>query len=126
MSNTVFILGAGASKESGAPLMNKFLDVSEQFWNVEKLGAAYDSFKNVFDAIGLLQAVHSKAQLDIRNIESIFAAFEMAKTLDSFPGQSPENIDNLIKSLKIVIVETLQRSIVHNVIKSYRCILKTT
>ena len=28
MSKTVFILGAGASKKSGAPLMNDFLDVS--------------------------------------------------------------------------------------------------
>jgi NAD-dependent SIR2 family protein deacetylase len=111
MSNTVFILGAGASKEACAPLMNEFLDVSENLLKAGDLGAAQISFKNVFDAIGNLQLVHSKAQLDIQNIESIFAAFEMAKTLDSFPGQSPDNIDNLIKSLKIVIVETLQRTI---------------
>ncbi len=29
MSQTVFILGAGASKESEAPLMNDFLDTAE-------------------------------------------------------------------------------------------------
>jgi len=30
MSKTVFILGAGASKEAGAPLMNEFLDSARE------------------------------------------------------------------------------------------------
>jgi len=107
MSDIVFILGAGASKEAGAPLMNEFLDVSRNLLEVENLGTARNSFQKVFEAIGALQRVHSKAQLDIQNIESIFAAFEMAKTLEAFPDRLPDDIDDLIKALKTVIVETL-------------------
>jgi len=32
MSKTVFILGAGASKQSGVPLMGEFLDVEDIIW----------------------------------------------------------------------------------------------
>jgi hypothetical protein len=71
MATTVFILGAGASHEGGAPLMAEFLDVARELRvGNEKLPFA-NSFDIVFNAISALQKVHSKAQLDIRNIESV-------------------------------------------------------
>jgi hypothetical protein len=38
MSNTVFILGAGASKQAGAPLMKDFLDTAHALWKTGKVG----------------------------------------------------------------------------------------
>ena len=108
MSQTVFILGAGASKESGAPLMAEFIDVAERVWR-EIRGADPRSrhFETFFRAIGELQAVHSKAILDIKNIESVFAAFEMAQTLGRFGDYTQEQLDELLESTKQVIAATL-------------------
>ncbi|MGD2109800.1 MAG: hypothetical protein PVI86_10445 [Phycisphaerae bacterium] len=111
MANTVFILGAGASKEAGAPLMNEFLDEAHRLWKMGDVHDANEDFKRVFQGIGALQRVHSKAQLDIHNIESVFAAFEMSKTVNTFPGHDADCIDGLIKSLKKLIVHTLEQNV---------------
>jgi hypothetical protein len=78
MSNVVFILGAGASKQAGAPLMANFLDVSTDLLRANRVGESKVHFERVFTAIGGLQAVHSKAQLDLNNIESIFTALDIS------------------------------------------------
>src|SRR5437870_2326703 len=70
MTKTVFILGAGASKKAGAPLMDEFLDVAEGRWKVGAAGKSEESFKSVFKGIAALQDVHSKARLDFNNIEA--------------------------------------------------------
>ncbi|MHB1587420.1 MAG: hypothetical protein ACYCRH_08255 [Acidiferrobacteraceae bacterium] len=97
MADVVFILGAGASKEGGAPLMADFLDVARTLWETQKVSTSAPAFETVFKAIGHLQQVHSKAELDIINIESVFAAFEMGKLLGRLPGYSAADIDGLIK-----------------------------
>ena len=111
MSSTVFILGAGASKLAGAPLMNDFLDVAHDLWRLDYATGDFSKpFETVFKGISQLQRVHSKSRLDINNIESVFAAFEMAKTLCSFAEYSAEDIDALLKALRQLIVLTLQRT----------------
>lgn len=113
MSKHLFILGAGASAEAGAPVMSNFLDTAQDlFWtnNVRNR----EAFKNVFENIGKLQSVHSKSQLDIVNLESVFNAFEMARLIDRLDELKGQQIDSLIRDLKIVIVETLDRSIIFN------------
>ena len=114
MSKTVFILGAGASKDSGAPLMNEFLDRSRKLYSSGECGERFrEDFEHVFYAISKLQRIHSKSVLDIFNIEEVFAAFEMAKLINKFPGDEFNNeadIDHLIKSLKRVIYVTLTKS----------------
>ena len=111
MSNVVFILGAGASRQCGAPLMADFLDVASHLYRTGQCSGKEEHFKRVFEAIGALQAVHSKAQLDLNNIESIFTAFEMANVLNKLPNHTPESIPSVIASLKEVIVTTLERTI---------------
>ena len=83
MSNTVFVLGAGASKEAGAPLMADFLEVADEIRARKNLIGQYtlDRFNQIFEARGSLQSIFSKADLDIHNIESLFAAFEMIDLL---------------------------------------------
>lgn len=111
MSSVVFILGAGASKECGAPLMAEFLDVASNLYQTGVVGDKKAHFERVFNAIGLLQAVHSKAQLDLTNIESIFNALDMANLLGKLPGFEAEEIPTLIASLKELIVKTLELTI---------------
>ncbi|MCH7479465.1 MAG: hypothetical protein IIA14_15370, partial [SAR324 cluster bacterium] len=112
MSDVVFVLGAGASKEGGAPLMAEFLDVADHLWRSNSVKEKNQHFENVFKGRGALQAIHSKSQLDFNNIESVFATFEMAKILEKMPGHSLTQINDLIISLKELIVETLQSTLV--------------
>jgi len=111
MSNIVFILGAGASKDCGAPLMNDFLDTAFNLWKTSEVDEKEEHFERVFRAISSLQRVHSKSQLDINNIESVFTALEIAKVLGKLPGFKKEDIPEVINSLKEVIVATLERTI---------------
>lgn len=48
MSEIVFILGAGASKETGALLIKEFLNVANQLNRSENL----EEFKSDFDKVG--------------------------------------------------------------------------
>ena len=111
MSDVVFILGAGASKQCGAPLMAEFLDVANSLLRKKEVDAEREHFDRVFNAIGALQAVHSKAQLDLTNIESVFTALEIARVLGKLPGSKAEDIPIVISSLKEVIVKTLEMTI---------------
>ena len=51
---TVFILGAGASRAAGGPLMSDFLDYSEKLIRLKRDGViqAKKAFDDVFDALG--------------------------------------------------------------------------
>lgn len=108
MSNVVFILGAGASHECGAPLMGNFLDVASDLLRGKKVPEKSIEFERVFSAIGSLQAVHSKAQLDLNNIESIFTVLELGRIIQRVPGLSNEDIPKAIAALKELIVKTLE------------------
>jgi hypothetical protein len=108
MSDVVFILGAGASKQAGAPLMADFLDASRDLLAKRQTGTAEESFFNVFKAIGGLQSVHSKSGLDIGNVESVFGAFEMGKILKKLPGYDSTETDRLIHDMKVVISKTVE------------------
>ena len=61
MSQTVFILGAGASRQAGAPLMRDFLDIAANLWKSGEVEQDEEHFKNVFNQIGGFQVVHSKS-----------------------------------------------------------------
>lgn len=109
MANTVFLLGAGASKRAGAPLMYDFLDVAHDLWKAKKVDA--QSFETVFKGISALQQVHSKSMLDIYNVEAVFAAFEMAKTFGRFATYTMDEIEALIVAMRDVIVRTIDATI---------------
>jgi len=100
MSNIVFILGAGASKQSGVPIMNEFLDTADLLFKNGIFREKEEIFKLVREGISKLQAVHSKSRLDVNNIESVFNAFDMAKTLGKFPGL--EELEEIYKDNKII------------------------
>src|ERR1700687_3169776 len=108
MADVVFILGAGASATAGAPLVNNFLEKANDILLAKQAGEYEDDFRTVFDAIGALQQAQPKADLDLRNLESVFTAFEMAEMVR--PGFFAERQvrGSPVKSIKNVIVHTLE------------------
>jgi hypothetical protein len=108
MADLVIILGAGASCDSGAPMMGDFLDRARHLLDTGLVNDWRNEFELVFRAQGQLSAVHSKARLDFINLESVFNSFEMAAQLRKFPGLSQEEIDRLGPSITTVIVRTIE------------------
>jgi NAD-dependent SIR2 family protein deacetylase len=109
MSKTVFIIGAGVSKQAGAPLMNDFLDVADRLRKTTEI--ADPDFDLVFRGRDALQAVHSKSTMDLLNLESVFAAFEMAKLLRRLGTLSVEEVEALPEAMTRVIQRTLEMTI---------------
>jgi len=109
MAKSVYILGAGASREAGAPLMYDFLDKAEDIYQEDR--DSQEDFRRVFKAISDLQVVHSKSYLDLYNIETLFGAFEMANLINKLVEYSPGDIAMLRSSLIKVIVKTLESTI---------------
>ncbi len=99
--------------------MHDFLDTASRLLSIGEINEKREHFERVFKAIPSLQAVHSKSQLDLNNIESIFTALEIANVLGKLPGFNKEEISGVIASLKEVIVTTLERTIVFPTIGSH-------
>lgn len=108
MSDVVFVLGAGASVHAGAPLMGNFLDVASDLLRSNAVQNKRAQFELVFQVIGALQRVHSKAQLDLNNIESIFTVLELGKIIQRVPSLDQNEIPHAISALKELIVTTLE------------------
>lgn len=115
MSEIVFILGAGASKEAGAPVVANFLDTAEELLKAGNLGEYTEDFERVFDARSKLQVVQSKAELDLDNIESIFATFEIGRLVKRLPNIETNNINPLLASIRRLIVKTLEQTVTYPV-----------
>jgi NAD-dependent SIR2 family protein deacetylase len=112
MSRTVFILGAGASKLAGAPLMHEFLDVADDLRHAKEPGETFDDFELVFKAINALRPAYANANVDLsNNIESVFAAFEMARLIRQLGNLKDNEIDGLPKAMRRVIEQTLEKTI---------------
>ena len=111
MSSVVFILGAGASRQCGGPLMGDFLDIASDLLRSKRVDEKRAEFERVFFAIGAMQTVHSKAQLDLTNIESIFTALELGNIIQRVPGLGLEEIPLTMSALKELIVKTLEVTI---------------
>jgi len=92
-------------------LMDAFLDQARNLYFTLRDKMDIESFDRVFDAIGYFSRVHSKASLDLVNLETVFSAFEMARLLGKIPEGCQTDADTLISDLKRVIVVTLERSI---------------
>jgi hypothetical protein len=111
---TVFILGAGASKQAGAPLMADFLDRAAALHRSNATAGndvARTAFEDVFNAISELQGIYAKSYLDIDNIETLFGAIEMAQIINKFGRREQASIANLRDSIITLIVHTLELSI---------------
>lgn len=112
MSEFVFILGAGASKEANAPLMIDFLDVAERLRRERNLGEMSSDFDLVFRARNSLRPAYSHVQIDLaRNVESVFAAFEMAKLIGRLGPLDRNDVEKLPHAMRRLIEKTLADTI---------------
>lgn len=89
--------------------MGNFLDVARDLLASGEVRDRAEHFTRVFETIGQLQRVHSKANLDLDNLEAIFTILELGKVIGSVPGKSSvDEIDEAIASLRQLIVGTLE------------------
>ncbi len=109
MAETVFILGAGASVEAGAPVMANFLDVAQQLSKSGRIPS--DDADLVLRARNQLLSTHSNALIDYRNVESLFAAFEMASLLGRLGTMGTEQVGELPSAMERLIAQTLGATI---------------
>jgi hypothetical protein len=109
MSRTVFILGAGASADAGAPLMGDFFDRAERL--IPRAGKYQEAFETVFRGRAELQRVHSKARLDLDNLETVFAAIEMASLQEQLAGLSQRDLLRLPSAIRLMIARTLELTV---------------
>jgi hypothetical protein len=91
-------------------MMGNFLEVADRLRYSGNIGDLYtEAFDTVFKARAQLQSVHSKARLDVYNIESVFGAFEMAKRFRKpFGDLNYEEIAQLGSAMRLLIVRTLE------------------
>lgn len=111
MAKNIVILGAGASKSAGAPLMFDFLDRAESILVAGQCGKFESDFKRVFAGIRALHHTLAKARLDVNNLESVFCAFEMAELCGRLDGIPGDGVGGLCTSMQNVILRTLEMSV---------------
>ncbi|MGQ0600412.1 MAG: hypothetical protein ACT4QE_01800 [Anaerolineales bacterium] len=109
MARTVFILGAGASAASGAPLMKDFLRAIRDL-SLEARETEYaEDFELVLKGYGLLQSAYAKMQMNYEgNFEELYATFEMARILqsDMFEALNPEKLSQAMKRVVGITIES--------------------
>ncbi|MGA2406228.1 MAG: hypothetical protein ABSF81_05700 [Bacteroidales bacterium] len=114
MDENVIILGAGASADSGAPLMNNFIDKAEDLLSngLDKRSdrETKNQFVKVFELLADLQSVHSKARMDLNNIETVFGAIEMAQIIRRLGNIPYEEIAGYREAIVNLIIETIEHS----------------
>ncbi len=110
-SRPVFIFGAGASANCGAPLMKEFIDRAEDVkFQLAENTRPSDNFDLVFDALESLKGVHSKSNVYLNNIEDVLGTFEIGRVINKIGSLSKKEIERLPDATKIVITKTLEDS----------------
>ena len=107
MSEVVFILGAGASAHTGAPIMKDFFNTVCDLYDDKLINDEdKEAFELIREAKRNLERILAKVKLDITNLETIFSLIEMGRLIGVFPGNTP--IDKLHKAIQRVIVRTIE------------------
>jgi hypothetical protein len=120
MAKNVFILGAGASRDGGAPLMFDFLDAARELQRLQLVNDRQADFDLVFKAIASLQRVHSKSRIDLNNLEVVFAAFEIASVIGALPGLADDEVARLVPAMRALITRTFEERLDFNRSGTYR------
>jgi hypothetical protein len=109
----VFILGAGFSRDAGAPLVHDFLDRARELF--DDPDSALDiqereQFEQVFKFKREVAKAREKFRIDLDNIEQLFGLVEMSQRLGSEPPAPREATVYLIaKTLQLALASTSRR-----------------
>jgi len=85
-NHNVFILGAGFSREAGAPLIHDFLDMSRELFDDPDSDLDKEErsqFREVFEFKNRVSQAREKFRIDLDNIEQLFGLVEMSHRLGS-------------------------------------------
>jgi hypothetical protein len=113
----VFILGAGASTESGIPVMQNFLDCTDKIiQNLSYFDRLDDelneSYKDIIETRKVLNQIYHKSNIDLDNIEHLYCALVMASTFGSLGKWNVRIINKKIKNLEYIIIRTIEESMI--------------
>jgi hypothetical protein len=111
--HNVYILGAGFSKDAGAPLIHDFLDRAREFFADPDSGldpSERDHFERVFKFKREIAKAREKFRIDLDNIEQLFGLVEMSQRLGSEPPATRDATVYLIaKTLQLALGSTSGR-----------------
>ncbi len=111
--HNVFILGAGFSRDAGAPLIHDFLDRAREFF--DDPDSALDpqerqQFEPVFRFKREVAKAREKFRIDLDNIEQLFGLVEMSQRLGSVsPATRDATVYLIAKTLQLALANTSQR-----------------
>jgi hypothetical protein len=114
--HNVYILGAGFSKDAGAPLIFDFLDRAREFF--DDPDSALDlqerqQFEEVFKFKREIAKAREKFRIDLDNIEQLFGLVEMSQRLGSVSAATRDATVYLIaKTLQLALTNTSRRPLV--------------
>jgi hypothetical protein len=111
--HNVYILGAGFSKDAGAPLVHDFLDRARGFYDDPDLmldPQERQQFEQVFKFKREIAKAREKFRIDLDNIEQLFGLVEMSQRLASEPPATRDATVYLIaKTLQLALMNTSRR-----------------
>ena len=105
----VFILGAGFSAKTGAPVMSDFLEKAKRLRDDPRLELPQEdhkTFGNVFKRLAELRVAQAKMDINIENIEHLFGLVDMDL---AFGGASSGS--TLRRDPILLILRTLEKFI---------------
>lgn len=113
MTKIVFVLGAGASAEDGGPLIGDLLKKARAIRDEPGLLDPKEDkyFGSVFDTINALQVVQSKVEINLRNVEDVFATLEFRRLIGQPPAREVGDLEHHVEALKFAIARTVEESI---------------
>ena len=112
-NHNVFILGAGFSRDAGAPLIHDFLDMSREFFDdpdSDMDEKERSQFREVFEFKTRVAQAREKFRIDLDNIEQLFGLVEMSHRLNSDSAETRDAIVYLIaKTLQLAVARSKRR-----------------
>jgi hypothetical protein len=113
LDHNVYILGAGFSRDAGAPLVHDFLDRAREFF--DDPDSALDlqereQFEQVFKFKREVAKAREKFRIDLDNIEQLFGLVEMSQRLESgSPATRDATVYLIAKTLQLALSNTSRR-----------------
>jgi hypothetical protein len=118
MARIVFVLGAGASRHTGAPLMTDFLRAIIDIQGGGALNDEARDFDLVVRANSQLDNLYAKLHMGYHeNIENLLATFEMASILKILSDLEDADLSRLPSAMKRVIASTIERRVLFKYVK---------
>jgi hypothetical protein len=103
VGKTIYVLGAGCSQHTGAPLLADFLIKARLLMESERELVYKDSFERIFKWVDNLRSASYYVELDLDNLEHIFSLTDMLRQIGSKEGEE------YFSDLRYVVMETLDK-----------------